>query len=64
MLRTGFAIRGLDPDKAVDELNRSVPLGHIAEPEEIADVIGFLASDAARYICGALIKVNGGKPVG
>lgn len=63
MLRTGFAIRGLDPDKAVDELNASVPIGHIAEPEEIADVVLFLASDAARYMCGALVEVNGGKPV-
>lgn len=64
MLRTGFAIRGLDPDKAVDKLNASVPIGHIAEPEEIADVITFLASDAARYMCGSLVEVNGGKPVG
>ncbi|SLN23643.1 4-formylbenzenesulfonate dehydrogenase TsaC1/TsaC2 [Roseovarius litorisediminis] len=63
MLRTGFAIRGLDPDKAVDELNASVPLGRIAEPEDIADVIIFLASDAARYVCGALVEANGAKPV-
>lgn len=64
MLRTGFAIRGLDADKAVEDLNASVPVGHIAAPEEIADVILFLASDAARYMCGALVEVNGGKPVG
>jgi len=63
MIRTGFAIRGLDPDKAIDELNATVPLGRIAEPEDIADVIAFLASDDARYICGALLEVNGGKPV-
>ena len=63
MLRSGFEKRGLDPDKAVAELNSTVPLGHIAEPEEIADVIAFLASDAARYMCGALVEVNGGKPV-
>ena len=43
MLRTGFEIRGLDADEAVNTLNASVPLGHIAEPEEIADVIVFLA---------------------
>lgn len=63
MLRTGFAMRGYDPDKAVEELNKSVPIGHIAEPEEIADVIMFLASDASRYMCGALVEINGGKPV-
>jgi len=44
-------------------LNASVPLGRIAEPEDIADVIAFLASEEARYICGALVEVNGGKPV-
>lgn len=63
MLRSGFEMRGFDADKAVAELNATVPLGHIAEPEEIADVIAFLASDAARYMCGALVEVNGGKPV-
>lgn len=61
MLRTGFAIRGLDPDSAVAELGKTVPLGRIAEPEDIADVIVFLASDAARYMCGALVEVNGAK---
>jgi NAD(P)-dependent dehydrogenase (short-subunit alcohol dehydrogenase family) len=63
MIRTGFQIRGLDPDKAIAELNASVPLGRIAEPEDIADVVAFLASDDARYMCGALVEVNGGKPV-
>ncbi len=63
MLRTGFAIRGLDPEKAIEDLNASVPIGHIASPEEIVDVMLFLASDAARYMCGALVEVNGGKPV-
>ena len=63
MLRTGFEIRGFDPDEAISSLNKSVPIGHIAEPEEIADVIAFLASNEARYICGTLVEVNGGKPV-
>ncbi len=63
MLRSGFEKRGFDPDTAVAELGQSVPLGRIAEPEDIADVVLFLASDAARYMCGALVEVNGGKPV-
>ena len=63
MLRTGFAARGMDPDTAVDALNKTVPLGRIAEPEDIADVVVFLASDKARYICGELIEVNGAKAV-
>ena len=63
MLRTGFATRGLDPESAIGDLNASVPLGRIAEPEDIADVVVFLASDKARYMCGALVEVNGGKSV-
>ena len=63
MLRTGFARRGFDPNTAVAELGRTVPIGRIAEPEDIADVVLFLASDAARYMCGALVEINGGKPV-
>lgn len=63
MLRSGFIKRGFDPDTAVAELGRTVPLGRIAEPEDIADVVLFLASDAARYMCGALVEVNGGKAV-
>ncbi len=63
MIRTGFATRGLDPDRGIEELNASVPLGRIAEPEDIADVVAFLASDQARYLCGALIEANGGKTV-
>ena len=63
MLRTGFEIRGLNHDDAIRELNQSVPIGHIAEPEEIADVVAFLSSDEARYICGSLVEINGGKAV-
>lgn len=63
MLRTGFAIRGLDPETAVATLNETVPIGRIAAPEDIADVVVFLASDGARYMCGSLVEVNGGKPV-
>ena len=63
MIRSGFEMRGFDPDDAIAELNASVPLGRIAEPEDIADVVAFLASEEARYMCGALLEVNGGKPV-
>lgn len=63
MIRSGFERRGLDPDKAVEELNKTVPLGRIAEPEDIADVIAFLASNEARYIAGETIDVTGAKPV-
>jgi NAD(P)-dependent dehydrogenase (short-subunit alcohol dehydrogenase family) len=39
---------------------RSVPIGRMAQPSEIADVIVFLASEDARYITGQVLNVNGG----
>ena len=63
MLQTGFALRGFDPATAIADLGRTVPLGHVARPEEIAEVALFLASDQASYMCGSLVEVNGGKAV-
>ncbi len=63
MIKSGFTIRGFNPEKGIEELNKTVPIGRIAEPDDIAEVILFLASDSARYICGSLVEVNGGKPV-
>ena len=40
-----------------------VPLGRVAEPEDIADVIAFLVSDGARHVSGEVIVVNGGMSV-
>ena len=40
------------------------PLGRVGAPEDVADVIVFLASDAARYITGQCIAVDGGLLVG
>ena len=63
MLRSGFEMRGFDPQTAIADLGKTVPLGRVAKAEDIADVVLFLVSDAARYMCGALVEVNGGKPV-
>jgi NAD(P)-dependent dehydrogenase (short-subunit alcohol dehydrogenase family) len=63
MLRSGFEHRGLDPEKAIEDLNKTVPIGRIAEPEDIAEVIVFLASDKARYIAGETVEATGAKPV-
>jgi 3-oxoacyl-[acyl-carrier protein] reductase len=41
-----------------------IPLGRVGEPEDIADVIVFLASPAARYLTGQVVAVDGGLLVG
>jgi 3-oxoacyl-[acyl-carrier protein] reductase len=38
----------------------TIPLGRIGEPDEVADVALFLASDAARYVSGQVLVVDGG----
>jgi len=47
-------------EEALATLGRANPTGRLAEPDDIADVIVFLATDAARYVVGQLIHVNGG----
>lgn len=44
----------------VDELLARIPLGRLGQPEDIAEVVGFLASDAARWVTGQSIGVDGG----
>jgi 3-oxoacyl-[acyl-carrier protein] reductase len=41
-----------------------IPMGRVGEPEDIADVIVFLASEAARYVTGQVVTVDGGLLVG
>ncbi|MGD8956270.1 MAG: 3-oxoacyl-ACP reductase FabG [Chromatiaceae bacterium] len=48
------------PDAQRDTLLRHIPLGRLGRPEEIASVVAFLASDAAAYMTGETIHVNGG----
>ncbi len=43
-----------------DRINRQYPLGRIGRPGDVAPMVAFLASDAARWITGQVISVNGG----
>ncbi|MFI7610194.1 SDR family NAD(P)-dependent oxidoreductase [Nonomuraea terrae] len=45
------------------EHGRSTPIGRAAQPEEIAEVIAFLASDRARYLVGSIVMADGGMSV-
>jgi len=44
----------------IDALTKNIPLGRIASPEEVSNVINFLLSDESSYITGENINVNGG----
>jgi 3-oxoacyl-[acyl-carrier protein] reductase len=48
------------PEQAKESILKSIPLGRIAKPEEVAKVIKFLVSDDANYITGQVICVDGG----
>ncbi len=50
--------------KGAEAAGAFIPMGRIGEPEEIADVIMFLASNAARYMTGQVVVVDGGLLVG
>ena len=54
MLMTGLA------QEVYESMTKQTPLGYVAEPDELAGPVVFLASDHARYITGATINVSGG----
>ncbi|MGC1419986.1 MAG: 3-oxoacyl-ACP reductase FabG [Acidimicrobiales bacterium] len=49
---------------ASDQMAALIPLGRIGQPADIAGVVGFLASNHARYITGAVLAVDGGLAMG
>jgi 3-oxoacyl-[acyl-carrier protein] reductase len=53
-----------DLGAAKDQMAALIPMGRIGQPDDIAGVVGFLASNSARYITGAVLCADGGLSLG
>jgi len=54
-------VRRQAPPGRLEELAWSIPLGRLGTPEEVAQLVVFLASDQAAYITGANVDIHGGE---
>ena len=55
IIASPMAEAAFDPET----IKRMVPMKRAGRPEEVADLVGFLASDRASYISGQVISING-----
>lgn len=60
LVKTDFAKALWTDPRAENIINNVTPLGRIGQPEDIADVVVFLASDASRWITGQTLRADGG----
>jgi len=56
----GFITTDMTKELPEEELKKLVPAGRFGKPEEVAALVGFLASDEAAYITGEVVSINGG----
>jgi 3-oxoacyl-[acyl-carrier protein] reductase len=56
----GFIQSDMTKDLDENQLKAMIPMNRFGRPEEVAEIVGFLASEKASYITGAVINVNGG----
>lgn len=54
-------VRAAYSDKEWEESNKRIPTGHPGAPDDVAEAVAFLASDAAKHMTGQTIHVNGGR---
>jgi 3-oxoacyl-[acyl-carrier protein] reductase len=48
------------PPERLEALRERIPVGRFGEPEEVAELVAYLCSDAGGYVTGATLDVNGG----
>ncbi len=60
MLRGEFVQRHLDAESGLRRSAEAVPLGRVCTPEEVADLVLYVASDAARFMTGTAVALDGG----
>lgn len=56
----GFISSDMTSDLNEQELSNLIPMKRFGKPEEVADLVGFLASNQASYITGQVVSINGG----
>ena len=56
----GFLATDMTKDLNEADLKKMIPAGRFGRPEEVASLVGFLASDEAGYITGEVVSINGG----
>ncbi|MDO4368378.1 MAG: 3-oxoacyl-ACP reductase FabG [Bacteroidales bacterium] len=56
----GFIATDMTKDLNEADLKKMIPAGRFGRPEEVASLVGFLASDEAGYITGEVVSINGG----
>jgi 3-oxoacyl-[acyl-carrier protein] reductase len=61
--RLAVAAFGAKSREHLRDMDARMPFGHVCQPAEIADVVRFIVSDAAAYISGQRIYVDGGGPI-